>query len=205
MRRARPDLPICDAFLDAAAEDGFPVLDDLDTDAGEGFAFYDINAGGGRRMSTATAYLEPAARRPNLDIRTGVLALRAVVEGGRASGVEALIGGRRVRISARREVVLSAGAIKTPQLLMLSGIGLADALSSHGIPVVRDARNVGGNLQNHACYRLQYLCSAPVVRESASAPAQRRRGSAPLRSVRKRSARRDLCRRRRLFPHRPGP
>ena len=162
VRRARPGLPICEAFLGAAAEDGFPVLDDLNADAGEGFAFYDINAGGGRRMSTATAYLEPAAPRQNLDIRTGVTALRVVIDGRRASGVEALIGGRHVCISARREVVLSAGAIKTPQLLMLSGIGPADALSLHGIPVVQDAPNVGRNLQNHACYRLQYLCNAPV-------------------------------------------
>lgn len=162
VRRARPDLPICEAFLGAAAEDGFPVLDDLNADAGEGFAFYDINAGGGRRMSTATAYLAPAARRPNLDIRTGAAALRVVVDGGRACGVEALIGGRRVCIAARREVVLSAGAIKTPQLLMLSGIGPAGALSSHGIPVIHDAPNVGRSLQNHACYRLQYLCNAPV-------------------------------------------
>ena len=162
VRRARPDLPICDAFLEAAAEDGFPVLDDLNADAGEGFGFYDINAGNGRRMSTATAYLEPAAQRPNLDIRTGATALRVIIDGRRASGVEALVGGRQVRISARQEVVLSAGAIKTPQLLMLSGVGPSDALSSHGIQVVRDAPNVGRNLQNHACYRLQYLCSAPV-------------------------------------------
>ncbi len=162
VRRARPGLPICDAFLEAAAEDGFPVLDDLNTDAGEGFAFYDINAGNGRRMSSATAYLEPAAGRPNLDIRTGALALRVVIEGGRASGVEASIGGRPVRIAARREVVLSAGAIKSPQLLMLSGIGPADALSALAVPVVHHAPNVGRNLQNHACYRLQYLCRGPV-------------------------------------------
>ncbi len=162
VRPARPGLPICDAFLEAAAEDGFPVLDDLNTDAGEGFAFYDINAGNGRRMSSATAYLEPVAGRSNLDIQTGAVALRVVVERGRASGVEALIGGRHVSISVRREVVLSAGAIKTPQLLMLSGIGPADTLAALSIPVVHDAPNVGRNLQNHACYRLQYLCNAPV-------------------------------------------
>lgn len=162
VRRARPDLPICDAFLAAAAEDGFPVLDDLNTDAGEGFALYDINAGRGRRMSAAAAYLEPAAGRPNLLVRTGALVLRVLFEGRRASGVEASIGGRQVRIAARRGVVLSAGAIKTPQLLMLSGIGPAGALSSHGIPVIHDAPNVGRNLQNHACYRLQYLCNASV-------------------------------------------
>ena len=162
VRRARPDLPICDAFLAAAAEEGFPVVDDMNVDVVDGFGFYDINAGNGRRMSAATAYLEPVAGRPNLTILTNALALRVTMDGTRASGVDALIDGEPVHIAVEREIILSAGAIKTPQILMLSGIGPADDLALHGTPVIKDAPNVGANLQNHVCYRPQYLCSAPV-------------------------------------------
>jgi choline dehydrogenase len=162
VRRARPELAISDAFLNAAAEDGFPILDDMNVDVVDGFGFYDINAGHGRRMSSATAYLEPAVDRPNLRILTNALALKVAIEGTKASGVEIMVGGQHHFISVKREVVLSAGAIKTPQILMLSGVGAADDLRERGLPVVHDQPNVGRNLQNHVCYRPQYLCSEPV-------------------------------------------
>ena len=162
VRRARPELAISDAFLNAAAEDGFPILDDMNVDVVDGFGFYDINAGHGRRMSSAAAYLEPAADRPNLRVLTNAHALKVTIEGEKASGVEVMVGGQRHAISVNREVILSAGAIKTPQILMLSGVGPADDLRQQGVPVVHDAPNVGRNLQNHVCYRPQYLCSKPV-------------------------------------------
>jgi choline dehydrogenase len=162
VRRARPELPICDAFLEAAAQEGFPILEDMNVEVGDGFGFYDINVGDGRRMSAATAYLEPAAARSNLTVLVNALALRVTVDGARATGVDAQIDGQRVHIAVDREIIISAGAIKTPQILMLSGIGPADHLATHGIPVTHDAPNVGANLQNHVCYRPQYLCSAPV-------------------------------------------
>lgn len=162
VRRARPNLAISDAFLNAAAEDGFPILDDMNVDVVDGFGFYDINAGHGRRMSTATAYLEPAADRPNLSILTNALALKVTIEGAKASGVEVMVAGQRHSISAKREIILSGGAIKTPQILMLSGVGPANDLREHGVPVILDLANVGRNLQNHVCYRPQYLCSEPV-------------------------------------------
>ena len=162
VRPARPELAITDAFLEAAAQEGFPILDDLNTEVVDGFGFYDINAGKGRRMSTATAYLEPASGRPNLQIFTNALALKVLIRGKRTVGVEVMIAGHRHMIAVEREVVLSAGAIKTPQILMLSGIGPSEDLRAMGLSVVKDSPNVGRNLQNHVCYRLQYLCSAPV-------------------------------------------
>jgi choline dehydrogenase len=103
----------------------------------------------GARHSTGNGYLTPARDRPNLTIRTRSQATRVVFEGTRATGVEYVVGGETHRVSARAEVVLSGGAINTPQLLMLSGIGGAAQLAAHGIPVVVDAPEVGSNLRDH--------------------------------------------------------
>lgn len=170
VRPARPGLTICDAFLEAAGASGFPVLDDLNCDPIEGFGYYDINVGGGRRMSTAESFLKPAARRPNLTILTHTEARRIVIEGGRARAVEVDGPKGRRRLDADREIVLSAGAVKSPHLLMLSGVGPGDALRALGIAVVHDQPNVGQGLQNHACYRLQYLCNAPVTASGQAEP-----------------------------------
>jgi choline dehydrogenase-like flavoprotein len=103
----------------------------------------------GRRWSTADAYLKPARGRPNLVVHTGALATRVRFEGRRAVGVDYLDGHRRASVSARREVILCGGAINTPQLLMLSGVGPTDQLRRHGISVVFDARETGRNLRDH--------------------------------------------------------
>ena len=163
VRPANPRLPICDAFLAAFAESGFPILDDLNCDCIDGFGYYDVNISRGRRISAATAYLLPARARGNLALLTGTQALRVVIENGRATGVEVLHRGRTEILRAECEVILCGGGIKSPHLLMLSGIGPADELARHDIPVVVDAPRVGQNLQNHPSYALQYACSAPVT------------------------------------------
>ena len=164
--RVRPSatsLPICGAFLQAAAEAGLPVVPDLNADIAEGFGRYDINVHRGRRVSTATAYLGPARRRRNFTLFTNSLALRVVVEHGRAVGAEILRGGRREVIHANREVILCGGAINSPHLLLLSGIGPSEQLRALGIPVVADAPEVGRNLSNHPAYSLLYACSEKVT------------------------------------------
>ena len=170
VRPAKPRLEICEAFLAAARDAGFPVLDDLNCDANEGFGYYDVNAGNGRRMSTAEAFLKPAAKRSNLTILTDTQALGVITENDRAAGVNVLARTGERRIIAERETILCAGAVKSAHLLMLSGIGPADALRDHGIAVVHDSPNVGRGLQNHACYRTQYLCNAPVTASGQAEP-----------------------------------
>ena len=157
------DLPICDAFLAAAAMAGFSVVDDLNTDVAEGFGRIDTNIANGQRISTALAYVQPALRRGNLQLLSDTIAARIVIESGHARGVEILKNGRRETIWAESGIILCGGAVNSPQLLMLSGIGPADHLSSLGIPVVIDAPEVGRNLQNHPSYALRFACSQPVT------------------------------------------
>ncbi len=163
VKPSRLDLPICDAFLAAAGAAGFPVVDDLNADVVEGFGRIDTNIANGRRASTALGYVQPSRRRGNLELLSEAIAARIVVENGRARGVEVLRGGLRETVWAEREVILCGGTVNSPQLLMLSGIGPADHLSSLGIPVVHDAPEVGRNLQNHPSYALSYACSQPVT------------------------------------------
>ena len=170
VRPARPELPICEAFLEAAAAFGFPVLEDLNQDTVDGFGYYDINVSRGRRMSTARSYLKPAEGRANLTVVPEALVLHLTVEKGRATGAAVAVRGRRQTIRAEREVVVSCGAVKTPQLLMLSGIGPADQMKRLDIPVRLDSPKVGQGLQNHVCYRPQYICNAPVTASGQAEP-----------------------------------
>ena len=163
VKPSRIDLPICDAFLAAAQGAGFAVVDDLNADIAEGFGRIDTNIANGRRASTAVAYVQPARQRGNLDLLSQTLAARIVIEGSRARGVEIVREGVRETIWAEREIILCGGAVNSPQLLMLSGIGAADHLSQLGIPVVLDMPAVGRNLANHPCYSLRYACSEPVT------------------------------------------
>jgi choline dehydrogenase len=163
VRQSRLELPICEAFLAAAGEAGFPLVDDLNTDTAEGFGRIDTNIANGRRVSTALAYVQPARRRGNLELLSDTTAARIVIEGNRARGVEIVKNGLRETIRAEREIILCGGAVNSPQLLMLSGIGPADHLSQLDIPVVVDAPEVGRNLQNHPSYALRFACSQPVT------------------------------------------
>ena len=162
IRKAKPDLEICDAFLQAARDEGYPILSDMNSDVTEGFGFYDINAGTGRRMSAATSYLEPISKRRNLMVIPHAQVVKILIENNSANGVEFFWKGKFRQLFAGKEVVLSCGAIKTPQLLMLSGIGPENELEKFGIKVKLNSPKVGKTLQNHVCYRPQYLCSAPI-------------------------------------------
>lgn len=136
------------AVVQSAVAAGHPRNDDFNGAALEGVGQYQVTQRRGRRWSAADAYLHPARQRPNLTVQTGALATRVLVSGGRATGVEYRSGGRVHTVSAG-EVVLSGGAVNSPQLLMLSGIGPADHLREVGVDVVHDLPGVGSGLQDH--------------------------------------------------------
>lgn len=140
---------IVDRWVDAAEAAGYPRNDDYNGADQEGVGYFQLTMKGGRRCSSAVAYLKPANHRHNLTIITNAQTEKVLMSEGRAIGVRARIDGQMKDINARHEVVLSAGAIGSPQILMLSGIGDGDTLSSHGIPVVADIKGVGKNLQDH--------------------------------------------------------
>lgn len=153
---------IVDVFLDAVRDAGLPLCDDHNAPEGEGIGLYDWMVGKGRRSSAASAYLRPARRRPNLTVHTGAHATRLRVERSRAVGIEYLHNGTVQSATADAEVVLCGGAINSPQLLMLSGIGPADQLKAIGIDPIIDLPMVGANLSNHLSYKISYRCSAPI-------------------------------------------
>lgn len=144
------------AVVQSAVAAGYPRNDDFNGETQEGVGQYQVTQKRGRRWSSAAAYLHPAERRPNLTVRTGALTTRVLVEDGRATGVEYRAGGRVHTVRATREVVLSGGAINSPQLLMLSGIGPADHLREVGVDVVHDLPGVGGGLQDHPLVPMVY-------------------------------------------------
>lgn len=154
--------PIFDAFEASSVAAGHRLIDDLNGPDAVGIGRLDCSKGGGRRCSTSVAYLRPALNRPNLRLETGALAQRVLIDRGRAVGVEYTQSGQTRTAHATREVILSGGAINTPQLLMLSGIGPADQLRSHGIRVVLDQPQVGGNLQDHLDLGMSFQCAEPV-------------------------------------------
>jgi choline dehydrogenase len=154
-------LPICDAFIAAAAQCGYPRNADFNGAMQEGFGYYQLTTRNGRRCSAAVAYLKPARRRSNLKVITQALGTRVLFEGRRAVGVEYLQGDR-VGAARAREVILAGGAFNSPQLLQLSGLGPAELLRRHGIDVVADMPGVGADLQDHFHARMVYRCSQPV-------------------------------------------
>jgi len=162
--------PLNGIFLEAAEQAGFPLSPDTNGERQEGVAVADQTIHGGRRVSTATAYLDPVRHRDNLVVRTGAQVAHVAIEQGRATGVVLLNG---ERIAAEAGVILSGGAINTPQLLMLSGIGPADHLRGHGIDVVADSPDVGGNLQDHVDVSVVNACVRPVSGNTHLAPWRR--------------------------------
>ncbi len=159
--------PLTTAFLQAAAEVGIPKTDDFNGPHQEGVNYALVTQKGGRRFSTADAYLRPALKRPNLTVCTKVLASRILTEGKRAVGVEWQQHGQSEQVRANREVILCGGAINSPQLLLLSGIGPATQLKALGIDVVADLPGVGHNLQDHLASGVQYHCTQPITLASA--------------------------------------
>jgi choline dehydrogenase len=150
--------PLFAAFFEAVQQAGYPLTDDVNGFRQEGFAPFDRNVHRGRRWSASKAYLRPARRRPNLDVVTRAMVTRILFDGDRATGVEY---GRGRRVEAG-EVILCGGAINTPQLLQLSGVGNAGELRALGVDVVADLPGVGENLQDHLEVYIQYACTQPV-------------------------------------------
>ncbi len=150
-------------FVEAALQAGYRANSDFNGMAQEGFGSYQVTHKDGERWSAAKAYLRPALARPNLTVVTGAHALRVLFDGRRAIGAEARVGGVVRRYEARREVLLTAGALQSPQLLMLSGIGPGAHLQRHGIATVHDLPGVGANLHDHV--DVVQVVHAPKLRE----------------------------------------
>lgn len=146
------------AFVEAGESLQIPRTEDFNGDRQEGIGLYQVTQRAGERWSASRAYLEPAQGRANLNIMTDVTVERVLVEDGRATGVAYLRGNERRQIRARRAVVLAGGVFGTPQVLMLSGIGPAAHLKEHGLDVLLDRRDVGGNLQDHLDYVASFEC-----------------------------------------------
>ncbi|GGH32205.1 choline dehydrogenase [Alsobacter metallidurans] len=140
---------ILDAFQAAAEEIGIRKVKDFNTGDNEGSSYFQVNQKRGRRWSAARGFLRPALKRPNLRLETGVMVERVLIEEGRATGVVYRQGGQEKVARAAGEVVLSAGAVASPKILQLSGVGPGGLLQQHGIPVLRDLPGVGENLQDH--------------------------------------------------------
>jgi choline dehydrogenase len=153
--------PLFDAFFAAAQEAGYSLTADVNGYRQEGFAKFDRTIRHGRRISAARAYLHPVLDRPNLELRTRVFVNRVLFEGTRAVGVEIVHRGR-VEVIRANEVILCGGAINSPQLLQLSGVGNAAELQALGVPLVHDLPGVGEHLQDHLEVYVQHLCTQPV-------------------------------------------
>ena len=163
--------PLYRAFIDAGEQAGYPFTKDMNGYQQEGLGPMDMTTHQGRRWSTAMAYLRPALKRKNLTLRKHSVATKILFEDGerkpQAVGVEYQQQGRAQTVRARREVLLCGGAINSPQLLMLSGVGDPDALATHGIDLVAPLRGVGQNLHDHLETYVQYRCKEPITLYSA--------------------------------------
>jgi choline dehydrogenase-like flavoprotein len=157
--------PLCQAFLEACAEAGIPRTRDFNGAETEGAGLWQVTIRDGARVSSASAYLRPALRRPNIELLTRVRATRVLFSGAAATGVEYLRGGSRRNATARREVLLCAGAIGSPQLLELSGVGDPELLRRLDIPAVAALPAVGRGLQDHVCVSYFYRSRVPTLND----------------------------------------
>jgi len=161
--------PITDAWVAAAQAAGYKFNPDYNGADQEGVGFFQLTSRNGRRCSAAVAYLNPVKDRENLQIITHAHVEKVVVEGARATAVQySDRSGTLHTIKAAKEIVLSGGAINSPQILMLSGIGEAAQLKEHGIDVVADLGGVGKNMQDHLQARLVYKCNEPTLNDEVS-------------------------------------
>ena len=156
--------PLFAAFFKATEQAGYPRTDDVNGFRQEGFAAFDRNVYRGRRLSAARAYVYPILKRTNLTIKTRAHVTKVLFEGTTATGVEVMIKGKKVTFTSR-EVVLCGGAINTPQILQLSGIGNEKDLAPLGITMVHNLPGVGANLQDHLEVYVQYKCKLPVTQQ----------------------------------------
>lgn len=158
---------LIEAFIAAAQANGVPRTSDFNGRAQEGAGYFQLTTRNGWRMSAADAYLRPAEKRSNLAVLTEAQVVRILFEGRQAVGIVCRQGGAMRTIKARRGVILSAGAVQSPHLLMLSGVGPAAHLQEHGVPVLIDRPAVGQNLQDHLQFRLIYKCAKAITTNDA--------------------------------------
>ncbi len=154
--------PLSIAYLEACRQAGYPLNDDFNGAEQDGFGIYDFNVDNGRRMTTARAFLRPATRHRNLVVIVNANVTRVVLEAGATTGVEFERNGELHHVTARREVILSAGSFNSPKILMLSGIGDPAELQSVGVPVRHALKGVGKNLQDHVNIAVAHECKEPV-------------------------------------------
>ena len=164
VRVSRPGIrhQLSKAWIAAGEGAGYPYNDDTNGSERVGFGPVDLTVGDGRRSSSSAAYLRPVRSRPNLTVITGAQATRVIFAGTRAVGLEYRQESQVVQVQADREVILSGGALNSPQLLMLSGIGDGDHLRQHGIDTLVDLKGVGRNLQDHLAGAVRFACSVPI-------------------------------------------
>lgn len=165
--------PLYKPFLAAARQAGYALSDDVNAMDQAGFGPMDQCIAGGRRASASTAFLDPARHRRNLTILSSATVTKVIFEAGEAVGVDLIRNGQRQRVSANREIILTAGAIGSPQLLMLSGVGEPSRLACHGIAVVAVSREVGMNLVDHVDVTVRQSCPVPVTESMALRPFQK--------------------------------
>ncbi|XP_051526122.1 choline dehydrogenase, mitochondrial [Myxocyprinus asiaticus] len=168
--RGKTDHPLHHAFIKAGQQAGYPFTDDMNGFQQEGFGWMDMTIHKGKRWSTASAYLRPALSRPNLTAEVGCMVTRILFDGNRARGVEFQQNGQTKKVFADKEVILSGGAINSPQLLLLSGVGNADELHKLDIPVTQHIPGVGRNLQDHLELYVQHQCTQPITLYKAQKP-----------------------------------
>ncbi|HVP33508.1 MAG TPA: choline dehydrogenase, partial [Steroidobacteraceae bacterium] len=169
-RRGLLDNPLHEAWLEAGRQAGYPFTPDVNGFQQEGFGYFEMTVGEGRRCSAANAYLRPAMERTNLRVRTHALATSILFEGRRAVGVCYSVGEARHEVRVRREVIVCAGPVNSPQLLKLSGIGPRAELAALGIGVVHELPGVGENLQDHLEFYFQMACREPITLYSQLSP-----------------------------------
>lgn len=162
--------PLFNAFIEAGVQAGLGKTDDVNGFRQEGVCKFERSTFNGLRSSAARRYLHPARERGNIDLKTGVRVSRILLSGAKATGVEYIENGVPQKVMATREVLLCAGAINSPQILKLSGIGPADELRAHGIDVNADLPGVGENLQDHLDFLVQYHCTKPISLYPATRP-----------------------------------
>jgi choline dehydrogenase len=160
--------PIADFFIQAATQTGIPFNADYNGAQQEGVGYFQQTAYKGFRWSTAKGFLRPARKRPNLTVQTRAQTMRILFEGNRAVGVEYLQGSRVQRAMAKAEVILSAGAIGSPQILQVSGVGPGELLEAHGVPLVKELPGVGRNLQDHLQIRLVFRTSQRTLNDEVN-------------------------------------
>ena len=163
VHRPKPQNPLYKAFIDAGRDAGYQTTDDICGYCQEGFGVFDMSIENGERNSTAKAYLDPARPRQNLTVITDTQVQKIIFNGKEATGISyKTTNGAIIKVDALKEVILSAGAVGSPQLLMLSGVGPASHLKDHGITIIADMPGVGQNLNDHPDFVLKYRCLKPV-------------------------------------------